>query len=344
MADDTRRTVGVVDTDELLARVSQAAQAFAPGSSLSTVEPLQGGSSSLTYRATLEGGPVDVIVVKVAPPGVPPVRNRDVLRQARVLQALGGVPGVPVPEVYFSDEGDPPDVPPFFAMSYVEGESFEPILNTEGDPSPEDLRARALTSARVLADLQAADPRGIGLAGEPEVDLAGEIERWVRLFATVDDELKPRSDEAAQALHDTMPAALPSVVLHGDYRLGNMQCVGPEIRAIIDWEIWSPSDPRIDVTWWLMFTDQGHHPAARRQAAPGMLSADELLAAYTEARGAPLPDLDWFHALTRFKEAAATALIVKHLRRRQGVVAADEFGAGQIPQLIVDTLTILGRD
>jgi len=36
------------------------------------------------------------IVVKMAPPGLTPVRNRDVLRQARILRALGAAEGVPV--------------------------------------------------------------------------------------------------------------------------------------------------------------------------------------------------------------------------------------------------------
>ena len=42
------------------------------------VAPLTGGASSLTYSARVEGGRV---VVKVAPPGLAPVLNRDVLRQ-----------------------------------------------------------------------------------------------------------------------------------------------------------------------------------------------------------------------------------------------------------------------
>ena len=38
-------------------------------------------------------------MIKVAPPGLEPVRNRDVLRQARALRALHPVDGVNVPEV-----------------------------------------------------------------------------------------------------------------------------------------------------------------------------------------------------------------------------------------------------
>src|SRR5438105_2231802 len=80
-----------------------------------------------------ELGPPEPIVVKVAPPGLKPTRNRDVLRQARIIEVLGSVQGVRVPSVLFSDAGEPPEVPPFFAMSYVPGESVEPITHPTDD-------------------------------------------------------------------------------------------------------------------------------------------------------------------------------------------------------------------
>ena len=74
---------------------------------------LAGGSSSLTYTGeTAAGGQV---VVKVAPAGVPPVLNRDVLRHARLLHALAGTK-VPVPSVLWEDAGELPDVPTHFVM------------------------------------------------------------------------------------------------------------------------------------------------------------------------------------------------------------------------------------
>ena len=55
------------------------------------VRPLAGGASSLSYRATVTwGGDDRAVVVKVAPAGLEPTRNRDVLRQARVLRLLRG--------------------------------------------------------------------------------------------------------------------------------------------------------------------------------------------------------------------------------------------------------------
>ena len=51
-----------------------------------------------------------------------------------------------------------------------------------------------------------------------------------------------------------------------------------------------------------------------------MPSAQELLDEYLTAGGwQDLPDLNWFKALTRYKEAAATALLIKHSRRSGSV-------------------------
>src|SRR5262249_59790448 len=85
-----RRGVVVLDHDELAARATDAAHEWAPGCTITDVEPLTGGWSSLTFTARVDGGPVpaECIVLKVAPPGVEPVRNRDVARQARPLRAL----------------------------------------------------------------------------------------------------------------------------------------------------------------------------------------------------------------------------------------------------------------
>src|SRR5579859_4213202 len=97
-----------LDQEEMAARAAGAAgAAWIPGVKIVDVRPLPGGASSLTYLARAEGAPADQdkIVLKVAPPGLKPVRNRDVLRQARLLRALETSPGVLVPRVLFEDPG-----------------------------------------------------------------------------------------------------------------------------------------------------------------------------------------------------------------------------------------------
>src|ERR1700753_4457302 len=98
---------------------------------VSAVTPLPGGASSLTYVGRCADRPV---VIKAAPPGVQPIAHRDVLRQARVIRALATTP-VPVPEVLFDDPGDPPDVPPLFVLSFIDGISCEPLFDdVDGGP------------------------------------------------------------------------------------------------------------------------------------------------------------------------------------------------------------------
>ena len=75
--------------------------------------------------------------------------------------------------------------------------------------------------------------------------------------------------EAESLLFETMPEALSNGVCHGDYRLGNMLCDGAEVAALIDWEIWSLSDPRLDLAWFLFFTVEAEAPDGEEPGADG---------------------------------------------------------------------------
>src|SRR3546814_4761075 len=70
------------------------------------------------------------------------------------------------------------------------------------------------------------------------------------------------------------------VIVHGDYRLGNVLCLEDRVTAIIDWEIWALGDPRTDVTWLTFFTDEAAHPAAEPGPPSGMPGKKDLIAAY----------------------------------------------------------------
>jgi len=333
-------------TLELAHRATAAAQAWQPGVTIGDVQPLTGGMSSLTFLADAVVGSavVERLVLKVAPPGLDPVRNRDVLRQGRLMRALHGRPGVLVPAVLFEDEGEPPAVSPFLAMPFVAGECVEPILQ---EPRPEhppfdDYRARAFAAAEMLAALHALEPERIGLAAEAATPIGAEIDRWTRAFETVARDLQGDYERCAEALHASIPPALPHTVTHGDYRLGNMLCAAGAINAIIDWEIWAIGDPRVDLTWFTFFTDEAAHAAAPTTDRSGMPSPAELVEAYEAATGRAVPDITWFDALTRYKEAAATALLVKRLRKSGSRSPSLERMAPALPALVQEAMTLLG--
>ena len=327
-----------LDVHELAVRATAAAQAWAPGCAISDVQPLTGGASSLTFTGLVSGGPTagERVVLKVAPPGLEPVRNRDVARQARLMRALAGAPGVRVPTVYFEDDGAPPEVSPFHAMNVVPGECLEPILQEPPADVLPLVRARAVAAAAMLAALHRVDPDAVGLGGERRTSLEDEIKRWTRAFETVDERMNARYQEAEDLLFATMPPPLPDAICHGDYRLGNMLCDGGSVRALIDWEIWSLSDPRLDLAWFLFFTPEAKHPMASNLGATGMPTAAELLDAYVGESGAEPANLEWFHCLIRYKEAAATSLLMKRAIKAGTDVGTD--WQTSIPALTVECI------
>lgn len=315
-----------IDVGELRRRLA--------GAGVSDVIALAGGASSLTFRGARDGRQV---VIKVAPPGVEPVAHRDVLRQARIIKALAAS-RVPVPEVLWQDQGQPPHIPPLFVMSHVEGDCVEPLFDG-GPPNPE-LAERYRNACRIMAALHSLSPSDLGLGGEPVVDPVAEVHRWCDTLQTVDAALVPDWQGVRDGLLDCAPTPLGPSVVHGDFRLGNLLAVGADINAVIDWEIWSIGDPRIDAGWFLINCDPDTYrrvPASAVMAPP----TAELARIYQEGLGAQFDDLAWFVALACFKSAATWSLIIKHNRRRRSPRSELEAMTASLPRLLVRARSIL---
>jgi aminoglycoside phosphotransferase (APT) family kinase protein len=326
-----------IDEQDLRQRTEALLEKVAPGCQIDAINPLQGGSSSITYWTTFRpvDGTVEKVVLKVAPAGLDPVKNRDVLRQARVLRAVQPT-GVPVPRVLASHEGDPPDIPPFFIMSFENGDCVEPNSLPPGSLTADEVHHRELHAAGVLGALHRLDPAEIGLGDEPETTLEAEVDRWTNSFASCDEDLREGTEDVGRALAANVPPMGPTALLHGDFRLGNTLSQGQRVESVIDWEIWARGDARVDLAWFLMMANPD--PDLGRHTAAGMPPNSDLLATYHAARGVEVSDLDWFAALVRYKQAAAGALITRNARRRGHPVSA----ASGNPGLLISARRLLG--
>jgi aminoglycoside phosphotransferase (APT) family kinase protein len=129
-------------------------------------------------------------------------------------------------------------------------------------------------------------------------------------------------------------------MVHGDFRLGNVLATGAHIAAVVDWEIWSVGDPRIDLGWFLMNADPATFCRATRYAA-SLPSLAELTEIYSAALGRDMTATRWFQALACFKSTATWSLIVKHNRRRATPDPALEHMAATLPHLLERTQELL---
>lgn len=289
---------------------------------VSPLQKMHGGASGITFAVSLQTSTaLRHAVLKVAPAGLDPVGNRDVLRQAAIQRALASESRLPVAPILFLAAGESLDDPPFYAMGRVEGECYEPLLDLVEQPiGVAELNERSRTLIDAMVELHRAPPKRIWSQEQAPILLADEVETWRRALASVrpgdvEQDDSALAEEAAARLLGTVPADVPPVVVHGDLRLGNALFARTTLEAVIDWEICRIGHPLLDLAWMCSFLDPTSL-VTRVREIPGLVDPASLALRYAHASGTDVSDLAWFTALVCFKQAAATALIVKNNRRR----------------------------
>lgn len=267
------------------------------------------GHSNLTYG--LEDGTRSAVLRRPPPPPFPTGAN-DVLREARILQALAGTP-VPVPAVLgVGQAGEVMDVP-FYVMEHLDGEvctsGLPPALDT---PEQRPGVAHALVDA--LVALHGVDWRAVGLEdlGRPDGFLERQLTKLPRIIADEDGSLEPRFAELRDELLASLPESPPATLLHGDLRLGNVMLgrdAPARILGVLDWELAGIGDPLADLAYTLTtYAEPGiplHAVSAFSTAtlADGFPSRAELAGRYADATGTDVSALPWHEGLQLFKLA-----------------------------------------
>jgi aminoglycoside phosphotransferase (APT) family kinase protein len=296
---------------------------------VSAVERLPGGHSGLTYRVTAGDR---VYVVKATPPGRPAIGRHDVARQARVLHALRPT-NVPVPALIVEDH----EQPPWFAMEWIAGDAIEPVL--DGIALPTGIaRSRMLAAIDVLARLHRVD---VHLTGVQPISLREELTKWTAVLGAGAAEFVSGGETFAAALERDLPAGAAPALIHGDFRLGNILFRDTTPQAVIDWEIWSVGDPRIDLGYFALFADADNFPELGA-AVPGLPDADEIDDCYGAANGRPVQDSNWFAALGRYRMAAIMAHNLRRHREGRHEDESQETLPPTIRRLTESGLALLG--
>jgi len=208
-------------------------------------EQFEGGQSNPTFRITAGGRR---FVLRKQPPGELLPSAHQVDREYRVMHALAGT-DVPVPQMVALCEDSTVIGTKFYVMEWVDGRVFAetrlPSL------TPTERRAIYLDLARVLAQLHSVDPAAVGLGefGRPGNYYERQINRWSKQYLASKTEEIEAMDRLMAWLPDNIPAQNSSVIVHGDYRLGNtlIHPSEPRIVAVLDWELSTLGDGLADL-------------------------------------------------------------------------------------------------
>ncbi|HTO58055.1 MAG TPA: phosphotransferase family protein, partial [Pseudomonadales bacterium] len=197
------------------------------------VRQFEGGQSNPTFA--LRAGSREYVLRK-QPPGELLPSAHQVDREHRVMHALRDS-DVPVPKMYALCEDTSVIGTKFYVMEKVEGRVFTDLLL----PSMNNAERRAVYRdlARVLGALHTVDYRAVGLEnfGRPGNYYTRQITRWSKQYVASQTEPIAAMDNLMKWLPEHTPQADETVVVHGDYRLGNVLIhpTEPRIAAVLDW-------------------------------------------------------------------------------------------------------------
>jgi aminoglycoside phosphotransferase (APT) family kinase protein len=326
------------DTDTLFRFLADADPAFDPSSA--TLEMFQGGASNLT--ALVRSGD-RALVVRRAPPGRKAATAHDMVREARILQAIR--PHFPlVPEVIAIGEDPALLGTPFFVMEYLEGRIAGRRMPEE--VSPEQARTLCRNLVDLHADLHAIDlvETGLESLGKPEGYVGRQIRGWSERYRAARTDDVPDCEAIIAWLEEQMPAESGAALIHNDFKFDNVVLDPDDITTIVgvlDWEMATVGDPLMDLgaslAYWVEPDDFGPMKAIRMQptTVPGMMTRGEVIARYAERSGRVIDDFTFYYVYGLFRLAGIAQQI--YARYRLGQTKDERFsGFGQAVNVLAD--------
>jgi aminoglycoside phosphotransferase (APT) family kinase protein len=229
---------GTTDLASSIADVLRGAVARQPR--IRALTRLSGGASRETWSFDTEiDGATRALILRRDPPGRPSEPGAMNL-EARLLRACHAA-GLPVPELVTVDDGSLLGTPGI-VMSRVAGETLARRIQRD----PEFARARTLL-ARQCGEFVAALQRVpvADVPGLPDLDALDHYRRRWRELGGV----SPTFELALRWLEQHRPAAGQPVIVHGDFRLGNLVVAVDGLAAVLDWELAHVGDPLEDLAW-----------------------------------------------------------------------------------------------
>ncbi|MBA4208599.1 MAG: phosphotransferase family protein [Parvibaculum sp.] len=271
---------------------------------------LGGGTQNILLRFTRDGR---TYVLRRPPPHLRKNSNETMRREARMLAAIADT-DVPHPRLIAACPEEDVIGASFYLMEPIDGFNPTVALPALHASDPAIRRRMGFSLVEGIAKLGAVDYEKAGLAGFGKVDnyLERQVARWQAQLESYREfpswpgpEAIPGVARVAKWLETNRPEKLIPGIIHGDYHLANVMYRhdGPELAAIVDWELTTIGDPLLDLGWLLATWPQEGAAAGAVGVQPwdGFPSADELIEHYRPLTERDMSHIEWYGVLACYK-------------------------------------------
>jgi aminoglycoside phosphotransferase (APT) family kinase protein len=126
-----------------------------------------------------------------------------------------------------------------------------------------------------------------------------ELDRWEAVLRRDQLEAYPELELAMVWLRDSAPRSPATVLVHGDFKPGNVLLEGDEITALLDWELAHLGDPMEDLGWVTQPLRVKEH------LIPGVWERRDLFERYARATGFEVDETSvaWWSVFASYKTA-----------------------------------------
>lgn len=274
-----------MESDELASKLATAlTSAVGADTAVENLRALTGGASRTTWTfEAVTGGQRRSLILRIGPPDDV---HAGMELEAR-SQAAAAAAGAPVPHVLIADDSPVALGNPFLICDEIKGETIVRRIQRQLDAAGGHAsRARLLQQcAQAVAAIHRADPNGPGLTHEDQLD------EWRQRLDEMGD-TTATFEWGFRWLAAHRPDPTPAVLVHGDFRMGNLIVDGSDLAAVLDWELVHVGQAYEDLAWFCIRAWRFGAPASL--GAGGLGSIESFLRAYEQA-GATTVDRAAFH-------------------------------------------------
>jgi len=241
--------------------------------SVDNLRKLTGGARRTTWAFDAVSDGRQALILRTGPPD-------DVhagMEMEAAVQQRAAATGAPVPHILIAENSSAALGNPYLICDAIAGETIVRKIHRSLD---DDGRERLLQQcAQALAAIHRADPDGIGLA---ESD---QLTEWRSRLDEIGD-TTATFEWAFRWLAAHRPPSSPRVLVHGDFRMGNLIVDESGLAAVLDWELVHTGEVYEDLAWFCIRA--WRFGAPEHLGAGGLGSVENFLTAYEAAAGISL--------------------------------------------------------